>query len=479
MSSTKDPLKKLTHVRMSKGSHHATSKKDSSEKPQIKDTEEHKKSSQAAPEVQEVKTPDQSLQHNENRRLPQFLSKFGLPQDGERSFAKEEIANRALAVIEEKAKENPNSFGSIFTREHEEISGIKRVFKKSIAFLVINLMLFGILALSSINLLSVPFLFTGVISVFYIVSACLFFIIVADRSYLWLSIAGQILLLLLVHSFLGQGFDLITIIISLFAAVLIFSAYSELEKIQLGSRLFFISHITSESIRILTTVVILIISLGLFNSMVSAGTENYLEENVLSSELIVDTVLIGDNPNVSLNRLLLTGNALFAEDNTEYTFRDFLTFNYRGGTSVLTQEEANDIIIACQARGNSTSTSCNQEVNDVEDERLEEWRKEAYPKLSYDFDRVLNQEDYRRVVQQHYIYLANDFSQYDSGFAIIPTSYVVPAFFAIVLFALLLIIKPVLGWLAYVTTWLVWKILRWIGFARIEVEAVEAEIVSI
>jgi len=475
MSTSKDPLKKLTHVRMSKGGNHQSHIKDEKSSPDqgssgaLKD-----KSEDLNTDIEE--NIDKQPKSKKSGNLPGFLSRIG----GEDETRKEgELTQRALAVIEEKVKDNPNSFGSIFSREHQEISGIQRVFKKSIAFLVINLMLFGVLSLISINLLALPIWFTVVISVFYVTSSCLFFIIVADRSYLWLSIAGQLILLLLVHSFLGQGFDIITIILALLISALIFSAYSELEKIQLGSRLFFISHITGESVRILTTVIAIVLSLGLFNSVVSAGTEQYIEDNILSSDLVMNRLLIGDNPSVSMNRVLLKGNTFFGEGNEEYTFRDFLSFNYRGGKSVLTQEESNEIIIACQVRPNSTSSDCNEEVNEEEDERLEEWRQEAYPNLQYDLDEVIGEAEFRTITKEYYLYLIRDLSRYDSAIRVIPSDYVIPAFISVILFAFLLIVKPLVGWISYLVTWIVWRILKWIGFVRIEVEAVEAEIVSI
>lgn len=480
MSTSKNPLKKLTHVRMSR----RTVGEDISQKP-TPSLEENSTTttpiSQSVTqvdtdEVDSTNTSDGADSHTKKSFLPNFLSNKRFP---EKIANPKELTSRALAVIEKTTQDNPNSFGSIFTREHQEISGIQRVFKKSIAFLIINLILFALLCLVSLNLVSLPISFVATVAVFYIVSSCLFYIILADRSYLWLNIFGTIILLLLTHSFLGLGFTTPTIFIIVFVGILIFSAYSELEKIQLGSRLFFISHIASESIRILSTVVALVLSLGLFNSMVSAGAEQYVEKNILSSSLIVDNILIGNNPSVSLNRVFMKGSSLFGSENTKYTFRDFLEYNYKGGKAILSKEEANAIVISCQSQLDSTSATCAKAIQIEEDKRILEWRDEVYPKLTYELDTLITEVEFREIINSHYLYLIKDFSQYNNGVISIPSRYIVPGIFALVLFGALLVAKFLLGFLAYILIWVVWRILRWVGFVKIEVEAVEAEIVSI
>jgi hypothetical protein len=307
----------------------------------------------------------------------------------------------------------------------------------------------------------------------------IFFIIVADRSYVWLSISGQIILLLLVHSFLGEGFNPITLFSSILLAVLIFSAYSELEKIQLGSRLFFISHITGETTRIMSTAVAIVMALGLFSSMVSQTPSEFARKYFLDNAFIRESIIIGNNPRLSLNSLFLKSNQIFGEGNQTATFRNFLISNYRNNQIVLTETEESDILIGCETSDSSANTNCQEIVNAEIDKRLQDWRREAYPRINYSLDTIIRKEEFDQIITEHYIYLINDISNADESIIPIPNNYIVPGVFALGLFVFLILIKVVINWLVYLSTWILWKVLRWVGFAKIEIEAVEAEIVSI
>jgi hypothetical protein len=447
----------------------------------------HKKFVESSPRSNSEQTTTTQSQNTSGRvQLPKFLDKIG---NGKNELAipqAQALTNRALALVDrEKAGENknfnPNSFSSIFNKDHQEISGIQRVFKKSIAFMLINLALFGMLTLISINLFSTSALLAVMVSALFIALTNLFFIIVADRSYVWLSLAGQIILLLLVHSFLGLGFDPITLFISLIIAILIFSAYSELEKVQLGSRLFSISHITGESSRILSTCVILVVCLGVFNNIVSKGAEQFFREHFLNNSFVLNNVVIGQNKELSLNRALIKGYRFYGEGNTKYTLRDFLSDNFRGGKPVISQSEEEDLNIECENKQGLDNNQCSLEIAKERDRRLEEWRKEAYPKIPYALDEVLDEAKFKEVTKQFYSYLIANFSAKGESntFIIIPRSYIIPGVFAILLYILLTVFKPLYNWFVFILTWIIWSILKALGFVKIEVEAVEAEIVSI
>lgn len=428
----------------------------------------------------EIIPEPQAKEEKVTSSFPSFLSKLqsGITHNTQTKGAD---PNRSLALITEGEKKiNPNSFGSIFSKDHDEIDGVQRVFKKSIAFLVINLAIFGILTLMSVNLFSVPVIAIVITSVAFMTVVNIFFIIVADRSYVWLSISGQIILLLLVHSFLGEGFNPITLFAAFLLAVLIFSAYSELEKIQLGSRLFFISHITGETTRIMSTAVAIVMALGLFSSMISQTPAEFVRKHFLGSTFIKDNILVGSSPRLSLNSLFIKSNQLFGEGNEKATFRDFLTRNYKLNQSILTEAEENDIVINCETReSGSTTSDCLSIVASEKDKRLQEWRRVAYPRINYSLDTVIKKEEFDQLVSEHYIYLINDISNSEATVIPIPNVYIIPGVFAVSLFIFLVLIKVFINWIVYLCTWILWKILRWIGFAKIEIEAVEAEIVSI
>jgi hypothetical protein len=414
-------------------------------------------------------------------KLPKFLEKINSSADSNESVSE----SRSLALASDFSRvqsrpntPNPNSFSSIFNKDHEEISGIQRVFKKSISFLILSLFCFGGVTLAGVNLFSWSPWVTVFFALLFVPITNIFFIIVADRSYVWLALAGQLIILLLVNSFLGLGFDLITILFSLLIIFMTYLAYGELEKVQLGSRLFSISHITSESARILSTVLVLTICLGVFNSVISRGMENYFTENFLDNPFYYNNLIVGKIPQLSLNRLVVGNFQEFNKENSQATFRDFLVSNYRQGKSVITPAEQNEIINNC------TETlgidKCGNAVTIERDRRLDEFRKEAYPKLSFGLDQVLTKDKYEQVLRQHYLYVIKNFgSNKNSNFLLIPPSYVLPALLTLILYLILTIIKPLFNWIVFVLTWLIWQILRVSGFAKIEVEAVEAEIVSI
>jgi hypothetical protein len=442
--------------------------------------------------------PETSKKSTPKVSLPKFLERFqgGFAQASETTQAAntEVPSHRALALVDEtKPKEkpfNPNSFSSIFNKDHQEISGIKRVFKKSIALLVLNLASFGLLSLISVNFFTTNWLISLITAVVYITTTNIFFIIVADRSYVWLAIASKIVLLILVNSFLGMGFDIITIFFSVIVAILIFSAYSELEKIQLSSRLFSISHITAETTRILGTVVILLLSLGVFNSIVSQTADVFFSRTLLANDVIVDRALVGKgNPfGLSGNRLLVKGESLFGAGNTKYTLRDFLERNYKGGQVVVSETEQTDIIIECQNKAVTSAaaaSSCGNAVAEERDKRLLAWQQEALPKINYGLDEVLDKTKFQEVTRQIYVYFIKSISNTNSSVAalpiprIIPANYIFPGIVAITLYLTLFIFKFALSWMVGMLTWLVWSLLRALGFSKIEVETVEAEIVSI
>ncbi|MBC7472236.1 MAG: hypothetical protein H7196_03195 [candidate division SR1 bacterium] len=240
-----------------------------------------------------------------------------------------------------------NSFSSVFRRDHEEIQGIRRVFRKSVTFFILSIISFGLLVSLSINLFQLSILVLLVTIIGFIVFTNIFYIIVADKSYIWLNLIAQFLVLLAAHSFLKLSFAPITLISTLFILLLSYLSYTELEKVQLGSRLFTIGQITKESIAVLLTMITIILSLGLYNSIVFNGVQKIFTENVLNNQTVFNKYIIGEKKSdATLNSFLglsqksqATGKLL--------TFSQFITEHFRNNKDVILDSETSQIRDKC------------------------------------------------------------------------------------------------------------------------------------
>jgi hypothetical protein len=362
--------------------------------------------------------------------------------------------------------QNPNSISSIFSKEYQSLSGVDRVFKKSIIFLIAHLIFFLGVLLVGLNWFDLSPLFNIFVTALSLCVTAIFYIIVADRSYVWISILAQAFLIIIVNSFYGQGFSEVTLLLALFIILLYYIAYTELEKVQLSSRLFSISHITSEANRILLTAVIIVISLGVFNSIISEGYQDgqnlgsrpFLDRVVLSSDLIMDNVVIGRFRNLSVNKFLMGGNffpngdeVLYgARSNREAVFRDFLFQNYEGTLMSETEEDQLRISSCTTAPG---TAACDDVINEIVDQRLLEFKDDKYPDLPYDLDTPLTPDNFKVITKEYYLNVVENFeSTTGSGDSIIPpallffpSTSIIPASFAIGMFLILSLFKFLFG----------------------------------
>jgi len=403
---------------------------------------------------------------------------------------------------------NPNSISSIFSKDRNEASGINRVFKKSIIFLAIQLITFLGLILVSLNFFS-NFALNILILVTSVAITNIFFIIVADRSYVWLSLLSQFLMIIVAHSFLGLAFNPITIVLTLLVILFNYLAYSELEKVQLSSRLFSISHITAESSRILLTSSIILLSLGIFNSIIYEGTNTgknlgsrpFLDRVIFSNKFIADNVLIGTTRSLSVNRFLVSGgmykepgsNRIVYDEASktgtvtkQATFGYFLEENYEFTKVLTTKEEADFRQLNCNDVGIESKT-CGERVQVEINKKLDDWKNKKYSNLNFNLDTPLTTTNYRVATKQFYLNQVENFesdksdntSFIDSSLLLIPLTSIIPAIFAIMVLLLGFVFRFILGWLAFAVNFIIWKTLVWVGFAQIDIETVEAEIVSI
>lgn len=446
-------------------------------------------------------------EHPEKKQAT-FFSQLKMPDFLNKDLVNSSQQENLLALTDSQKDFNPNSIGSIFSKDRQEVAGINRVFRKSILFLFFQLITFLALILISLNFFN-NFALNFIILVISVAITNTFFIIVADRSYVWLSLLSQFLLIVIANSFLGLAFNPVTLILSFLVILFNYLAYSELEKVQLSSRLFSISHITAESSRILLTSGIILLSLGIFNSIIFEGTNGgknlgsrpFLDRVVFSNKFITDTVLIGKTKSTSLNKFLIGGNLYKESDSTrivydeslksgtttkQATFGYFLEENYEFSKVITTKEEADFRQLSCGDVG-SESKACSDRIQIEINKKLEDWRIKNYSNLKLELNTPLTITNYRLVVKQFYLNKIADFesdksdnnSFINSSLLLVPLTSIIPAILAITVLLLGFIFRFLLGWATFVVNSIMWKILVLIGFAQIDIETVEAEIVSI
>lgn len=440
---------------------------------------------------------DSSSNIASQNKLPNFLQGISQSRNNLPRSSSDEVLNSPTV----------NSFSSIFN-DKSESGGIKRVIRKSVGFLSAALISFIFLNFFALNVFSASSLFILLSIVVYVGINNLFFIVVADPSYVWLYLVGQFLVIIIANSFLGLGFSFITLSIALIVVLFTYLAYSDLEKIQLSSRLFSISHVTSEASRTISMGVIILVSLGVFNGIVAegnrvsknAGSRPFLERVFFENDFIVENIFIGFSKEFNLNKYLMDRNRTFylnADDQIVYdtttpggtrsskqaTFRNYLFANYKE-SSVVGSNELIDIELGkCN---NLSEAKCQELIDEEVDSRLEEWRKEAYGDLDLTLDSNLNLDNFKDITKYYYLSILKDFESTDNSNSPIPdflqvldTKSIIPAIFAVSIFLFLLLIKFIINWFAFIFTWIVWQILLATGFAHIDIETVEAEIVSI
>jgi len=438
----------------------------------------------------------------------------------------------------------PNDFGSNWQNNFDErvgqtqekIKGIShrvaniqdgqgRVLRKSVIFLIASVLSFAVLNFVGINLFSLgsnmilSFVF-GILSlVLYIICTNIFFIILADKLYFWVNLGCHFLVLIFLHSLIGQ-LSLLTLIVAFAVVIFVFFAYTDLEKTQLGSRLFTISNITGESTRVLLTLTTIILCLGVFNSIISQGTEggkfvsseNYFSQIFLENDFIVDNILIGRQSSVpnsegqsvgrnfglntafmgrSPNVLSVSGGSLKKQVDGEVknaTFADFLANNYRPAEVIMTPSEIQDLEVKCTKE---KIANCDAKIEKVKLEKLSIWKKEAYSKINFELETEIDTPKFRQIVRAYYRNFikslgaeTKDISN-QSNSQIVPflpslsANLLVPAIFTFLVYILLMILRPLISLVVTIGSWITWSLLKKIGFVHIEIENVQAETVSI
>ena len=450
--------------------------------------------------------------------LPKFLSKPAKEPKGQNLGFTQNTQN-SLPYAKPDFKTNPNSFTSVFSKDNDQVVGVARVFRKSIIFLIFQVLCylalilpltlglignFGTLLTTGITFGALTF---AIIS--YTVITSIFYIIVADRSYIWINLLLQSLFLVIINSFIGQGFSIVTLATALVIFVLSYFSYLEIEKVQVSSRFFSINYVTNEAIKILTTVAIIVISVTFFNTILNVGSKNFVTQNLVQNDFIFRNVVVGKNANLSLNRWVLPKNYSIGENNKivtsdisgaakPVTFFDFLSANYRKGEQVLNEKELENIK---KTQCLNKEKECDTFIQREKIVKIQKWLAEEnnpYSSVNYtekpsyleNPGSELDVNSFKEIMKVYYSEKITDFEA-DKSFTKVPFldgvpkqflnygQFLIPAIFALVLFISFMILKFLLHLVSGIVIWVVWKLLLLFGFAQIEVELVESEIVSI
>lgn len=461
----------------------------------------------------QVKTPKNQTPQNElNNAISLVNNHASFGQDWENNF------DNRMNKTEQGLKKISNKV--VIVKD-----GNDRVFRKSMIFLLLSIVSFGFLTLAGINLffwssnLVISFGIIFLTLIIYTICTNIFFIILADKLYLWVFLGCHFLIIAFLHSIIGS-LNFVTLGMALAIVILVFFGYSELEKTQLGSRLFMIGNITGESTRILLTLSTLVICLGVFNNIISKGTtngkfssgENYFSQAFLENDFIINNILIGSKNsapnsvgqnvgrNIGLNTAFMgrTPNTLFVSEGSlkkqvdgevqNATLGDFLANNYKPGQTILTPNELEDQQNKC---AREKITNCDGEIDKLKRIKLEIWKSEGYRDLSFGLDSGLDSNKFRQVNRQFYRNLITSFgdskeiTNNSTNSQILPfipnlsANLLVPSIFTFLLYILLSIIRPIVSLLVTFLTWIIWQILRKTGFVHIEIENVQAETVNI
>ncbi len=468
-----------------------THKKSAAEKKTThKESADHKKShKKSGNTVAKHKSVSSFLRQNK-QTLPKFVSSGVTNIKTKAGHIKE---NPTAYLPLEKIvgdKDNLNSISSVFNTDHEHIKAIKRVFRKSLLFMILNIVSFGVLVSFSLLPFSINPLLTFGAAITYIIVTNIFFVIVADRSYFLISLLANILLFLLITVIALKSISVVTIVAGLVVALFTYLAYLELEKNQLGSRIFTITQIANESSKALWTLVFFIVSIGLFSYIQSVGTEKAFDKHILDNSMVFDNVVMGEGSPVSLNRFFV--NEGLKNTKGDLTFGGFLAANYIDGKPVVSTSEQDEIILKCE--NEAGIGKCGNAILEERERRLNKFKNENYFDIGLELDSVLDEDDYKDVLKQYYRNSWSEFANNDEerpdgelgrilnllpSALLIDRTLAVPAGLSVVLFVLLMFIKPILLIVSTIFLWFVWKVLSLFKFVRIEVETVEAEVVSI
>jgi hypothetical protein len=275
--------------------------------------------------------------------------------------------------------------------------------------------------------------------------------------------------------------NLSTLIIGLVTVLLTYLAYIDLEKVQLGSRLFSIPYIVGESTKILSTVIIFIVCLSSFNQIESRGVDKFIADSVLSIPQVMEKVAVPVYQNT-----ILKGTSVDFSQSSNTTVKTLICAERKlncdtKNSTVLSPEELAKIQNGCKTDGTGES-GCAALVDQAQTTVLETYKNQDLSGLGLTLGTKLDETNSQPVLKQ--LIQAKIKKQVDPtklSFlpSYVPTKSLIPFVVALFLFIILSIFKFIIVWIGYVVTWILWKLLQITGFVRLDIEMVEAEIVGI
>jgi hypothetical protein len=343
---------------------------------------------------------------------------------------------------------------------------------------------------------------------FYTVTSLLLFIVLSDKKILWLSLVLQMIIAILYSVFLGQGSSFVVIFGSLFNLFFGYVGYLDLEKHQLSSRIFTLGGIARDTNKTLTIISIITLTIILYSSIAGLGSKVFIQNYLLNSnskveELVVKTGInkllnsSGLGPNPFDNYSYLDQKVIEQNDKKEkipLLFRSFLksSYLYQKSKESLKSLEGSE----CLAKISLNPIDCKYKLA-INDEILLEYRNFKYPSYSIELASELTKNDILALNRDYIADLLANFETVEikpargtenaitdvlNKIAVLVKqmqSSFLPAIISVLVFILFYIIKQIAIWINFLLLYIVWNILLYFKFVKIQTETCEAEIISL
>ena len=380
---------------------------------------------------------------------------------------------------------NVKNIGNTLNKTFVDDKITKRVAVKCNIFLLISNLLFAGIVLSSLFIVDLnPLILFGV-SLAYIAFTTIFYIITPLRKFVYyhlIFIVFAFVALAIAMPFLFEKFSLIPIAAAIIACIIGLVAFKEVERSQLSSRLFFINEVSKSSVRVLEAFVIFSIVSVFLTSVMTMGAGNFVSKKIIGNDQIVNNIVLNNNATLS-NAFSNLGML---------TFDDFVA-GYQNNEDELTY--GNLISYYTQENGYKIDTESVESTR----ESLTEYAQERHGKLLFGLDRELTKEVFVEAVKAETKYNIDNFGENNNSingdstldfieqYSFVPNKFVVPAMLTLALLILLMVAKTAVNIIGWITISLLglsfrsilWRLLKLTKVARIDIEEVESEVVSI
>jgi hypothetical protein len=200
----------------------------------------------------------------------------------------------------------------------------------------------------------------------------------------------------------------------------------------------------------------------------------------------------------NLNSLILTGKYTISEneeallDGKTLTYRDFILKNYKSTDLGITEKEITETQQK-ECTDKITAKECQDKIKPLTDIKIKKYLSASvnYSQINLDLGDTLTTKTFKQILKSYYSDRIDSVTTQQNSIKdivflrgytsliepILPN--IVQAIFSLTIFISLFIIKFLIHILTSVLVWLIWKFLLITGFAKIDIELVESEIVSI